>query len=74
MNKYRCTKCKVISEEKSWIKQSMESIGTTEDDIEPISNIDIDDSEHDPHGYNCPNCLEVCFTDEGDIEKVNEGK
>lgn len=70
MFKYKCTKCNTISDEKLWIKQSMESIGTTEDDIEPLSNIDFDDLEHNAHGYDCPSCLKVCYTDEGDIEKI----
>lgn len=67
---YKCMKCKTISDEKAWIKASMESIGTTEDDIEPLSNIDFDNPNHSPHGYDCPNCLEVCFTDEGDIKRI----
>lgn len=68
--KYKCMKCGTLSDEKSWIKQSMESIGTTEDDIEPLSNIDFDHLEYNGHGYDCPNCLQVCYTNEEDIEKI----
>ena len=69
---YMCMKCGEASDEKAWIEQSIKSLGETgtEEDIEPLKNVDLDDPEQEAYGYDCPKCLAVCFTDDGDIKKV----